>query len=86
MRKYNAIKNAVRFGKGKKQMSEVIKPVSEMQLITPKRNTKWLEKGFLYEVVSEVNNFGYFKIREPRALGGVVRFIHKNNMKKVKVI
>ena len=42
MRKYNAIKNAVRFGKGKKQMSEVIKPVSEMKLITPKRNTKWV--------------------------------------------
>ena len=105
MRKYNAIKNTVNFGKSQKRrdaetrdlieyldrqkekrMSKEIKPVSEMQLITPKRNTKWLEKGFLYEVVSEVNNFGYFKIREPRALGGVVRFIHKNNMKKVKVI
>ena len=92
MRKFNAIRNAVSFCKGKKKMSKSnraiveVKPVSEMQLITPKRNTKWLEKGFLYEVVSEVNNFGYFKIREPRALGGVVRFIHKNNMKKVKVI
>ena len=80
MRKYNAIRNAVRFGK------TPIKPVSEMKLITPKRNTKWLERGFIYEVVSEVDSFGYFKIKEPREIGGVVRFIHKNNMKKVKVI
>ena len=86
MRKYNAIKNAVRFGKGKKQMSEVIKPVSEMKLITPRRNTKWLERGWIYEVVSEVDSFGYFKVKEPRQIGGVVRHIHKNNMKKVKVI
>ena len=92
MRKYNAIKNAMNFGKGKKQMSKSnraiveVKPVSEMQLITPKRNTKWLERGFIYEVVSEVDSFGYFKIKEPREIGGVVRFIHKNNMKKVKVI
>ena len=86
MRKFNAIRNAVSFGKGKKMKTETIKPVSEMQLITPKRNTKWLERGFIYEVVSEVDNFGYFKVKEPREIGGVVRFIHKNNMKKVKVI
>ena len=70
MRKYNAIKNAMNFGKGKKQMSEVIKPVSEMKLITPKRNTKWLERGWIYEVVSEVDSFGYFKVKEPRQIGG----------------
>ena len=63
-----------------------VKPVSEMQLITPKRNTKWLEKGFLYEVVSKVDSFGYFKVKEPRSIGKRVRFIHKNNMKEVKVI
>ena len=57
-----------------------------MRLITPKRSTKQLEAGYLYEVVSEVNNFGYFKVKEPRQIGGVVRHIHKNNMKKVKVI
>ena len=63
-----------------------IKPVSEMRLIEPRRNTKWLEKGFLYEVVSEVDSFGYFKVKEPRSIGKRIRFIHKNNMKEVKVI
>ena len=63
-----------------------VKPVSEMQLITPKRNTKWLEKGFLYEVVSKVDSFGYFKVKEPRSIGKRIRFIHKNNMKPVKVV
>ena len=94
MRQYRAIKNAVSFGKGKKKMSktdraivEVLSnPVSEMQLVTPRRNTKWLERGWIYEVVSEVDSFGYYKIREPRDIGGVVRFIHKNNMKKVRVV
>ena len=86
MRKYNAIKNAMNFGKGKKVKVEVIKPVSEMQLIEAKRETKWIEKGVLYEVVSEVDNFGYFKVQEPRCIGGKVHFIHKNNMKKVKVV
>ena len=32
---------------------EVIKPVSEMKLIEAKRETKWIEKGVLYEVVSK---------------------------------
>ena len=88
MRKYNAIKNAMNFGKGKKMKSvvEQIKPVREMTLIEAKRETKQIEKGILYEVVSEVNNFGYFKVQEPRCIGGKVHFIHKNNMKKVKVI
>jgi len=61
-----------------------------MNLITPKRSTKRLEKGFLYEVVSEVDSFGYVKVREPVNPGydfhGAVHFIHKSNMKKVKVI
>ena len=61
-------------------------PVKEMRLIEPRRDTKWLEKGYIYEVVSEVDSFGYYKVREPRAIGGVVRFIHKNNMKKVTVV
>jgi hypothetical protein len=80
MRKYNAIKNAVSFGKGKKKM----------KLITPKRSTKQLEKGFLYEVVSEVDSFGYYKVREPVNPGydfnGAVHHIHKSNMKKVQVV
>ena len=63
-----------------------IKPVSQMTLITPRRNTKWLEKDYIYEVVSEVNNFGYFKVQEPRCVGGVIRFIHKNNMKPVTIV
>ena len=70
----------------KERRTTMIKPVSEMTLITPKRNTKWLEKGFLYEVISEVNNFGYFKIQEPRCINGRVHFIHKNNMKSVTVV
>ena len=87
MRKFNAIKNAVNFGKGKKKMRiEVIKPVSEMTLIEPRRNTKWLDKGTIYEVVSEVDNFGYFKVQEPNCIGGRTPFIHKSNKKKVKVI
>ena len=61
-----------------------------MKLITPKRSTKQLEKGFLYEVISEVDNFGYFKVREPQQpeydFHGVVHHIHKSNMKKVKII
>ena len=69
-------------------MNEVnkIKPVSEMQLIEPRRNTKWLEKGYIYEVVSEQDSFGYFKVKEPRCVGGRTRFIHKNNMKRVRVV
>ena len=61
-----------------------------MKLITPKRSTKQLEKGFLYEVVSEVDSFGYFKVREPVNPGydfhGTVHYIHTSNMRKVKVI
>ena len=65
---------------------EVIKPVREMKLIEAKRETKWINKGVLYDVVSEVDSFGYFKVQEPRCIGGKVHFIHKNNMKKVKVV
>ena len=65
---------------------EVIKPVSEMKLIEAKRETKWIEKGILYEVVSEENNFGYFKVQEPRCIGGHTHYIHKSNMKNVKVV
>jgi|TARA_R110000824_G_scaffold171512_1_gene349186 beta-xylosidase len=61
-----------------------------MQLITPKRSTKQLEKGFLYEVVSGVDNFGYFKVREPQQpeydFHGAVHFIHKSNMRKVDIV
>tara|TARA_R110002020_G_scaffold80423_1_gene200665 strand:- start:90 stop:362 length:273 start_codon:yes stop_codon:yes gene_type:complete len=69
-------------------MNEVnkIKPVSEMTLITPRRNTKWLEKSYIYEVVSGPDSFGYFKVQEPRCVGGHTHFIHKNNMKNVKVV
>ena len=63
-----------------------IKPVSQMTLITPRRNTKWLEKDYIYEVVSEQDNFGYFKVKEPRCVGGRTRFIHKNNMKRVNIV
>ena len=61
-----------------------------MKLITPKRNTKQLEAGYLYEVVSEVDSFGYFKVREPQqpeyGFHSAVHHIHKNNMKKVKIV
>ncbi len=61
-----------------------------MKLITPKRSTKQLEKGFLYEIVSEVDSFGYFKVREPVNPGydfrATIHYIHKNNIKKVKSV
>ena len=61
-----------------------------MRLITPKRSTKQLEKGFLYEVVSEVDNFGYFKVREPQQpeydFHGCVWHIHKNNMREMRIV
>ena len=61
-----------------------------MKLITPKRSTKQLEAGYLYEVVSEVNNFGYFKVREPQQpeydFHGAVHFIHKNNMREMRIV
>ena len=90
MRKYNAIRNAVDFGKGTKMKSIVkqIKPISEMKLIEAKRETKWIEKGVLYEVVESygVDNFGYCKVQEPNCIGGRTHFIHKSNMKKVTVV
>ena len=88
MRKFNAIKNAVNFGKGNKMITRVeqIKPLSEMTLIEPRRNTKWLDKGTIYEVVSDQDSFGYFKVKEPRCIGGRTRYIHKHNMKKVTVV
>ena len=88
MRKFNAIKNAVNFGKGNKMITRVeqIKPLSEMTLIEPRRNTKWLDKGTIYEVVSDQDSFGYFKVKEPRCVGGRTRFIHKNNMKRVNIV
>ena len=70
----------------KERRSTMIKPVSEMTLITPNRYTKWLEKGYIYEVVSEQDSFGYFKVKEPRCVGGRTRVIHKNNMKRVRVV
>ncbi len=57
-----------------------------MKLVEAKRETKRIEKGVLYEVVSEVDNFGYFKVKEPLCIGGQVHFIHKNNMKNVKAV
>jgi hypothetical protein len=61
-----------------------------MKLITPKRSTKQLEKGFLYEVVSGVDSFGYFKVREPQQpeydFHGAVHHIHKNNMKEMRIV
>ena len=67
---------------------EVLKPISEMKLIEAKRETKWIEKGVLYEVVESygVDNFGYCKVQEPRCIDGKTHFIHKNNMKKVRVV
>ena len=65
---------------------EQIKPLSEMTLIEPRRNTKWLDKGTIYEVVSEQDNFGYFKVKEPRCVGGRTRHIHKSNMKRVTIV
>jgi len=63
---------------------------NEMRLITPKRTTKQLEKGFLYEVVSEVDSFGYFKVREPVNPGydfyGKVWHIHKSNMREMPIV
>ena len=69
-------------------MNEVnkIKPLSAMRLIEPKRSTKWIDKYVIYEVVSEEDSFGYFKVQEPRCIGGLTHFIHKSNMKNVKVV
>ena len=57
-----------------------------MKLIEPRRSTKWLDRGVLYEVVSKEDNFGYYKVREPNRIGGVTRFIHKSNMREVKIV
>jgi len=61
-----------------------------MNLITPKKDTKQLVKGFLYEVISEVDDFGYLKVREPQQpeynFNSAVHFIHKSNMRKVKIV
>tara|TARA_R110002051_G_scaffold35458_1_gene78002 strand:- start:1971 stop:2186 length:216 start_codon:yes stop_codon:yes gene_type:complete len=62
-----------------------VKPIKEMQLIEPKRSTKWIDKYVIYEVVSGPDSFGYFKVQEPRCIGGHTHFIHKNNMKKVRI-
>jgi hypothetical protein len=67
-----------------KTIATVIKPVSEMTLIEPKRSTKWIDKYVIYEVVSDEDSFGYFKVQEPSCIGGRIHFIHKNNMKKVR--
>jgi len=69
-------------------MNEVnkIKPLSAMRLIEPKRSTKWIDKYVIYEVVSGPDSFGYFKVQEPRCIGGHTHFIHKSNMKNVKVV
>ena len=57
-----------------------------MKLIEPRRSTKWLDRGVLYEVVSKEDNFGYYKVREPNRVGGATRFIHKSNMREVKIV
>jgi len=49
-----------------------------MKLITPKRSTKWLDKGVLYELVSEEDHFGYYKVQEQGSMW--IRYIHKSNM------
>ena len=63
-----------------------IKPIKDMQLIEAKRSTKWIDKYIIYEVVSGPDSFGYFKVQEPRCIGGHTHFIHKSNMKKVRVV
>ena len=57
-----------------------------MKLITPKRSTKWLDKGVLYEVVSGKDAFGYWKVREPRCIGAAIRYIYKSNVQEVKIV
>ena len=63
-----------------------MKRIQEMRLIQPRRDTKWIDKYVIYEVVSEEDSFGYFKVQEPRCIGGLTHFIHKSNMKNVKVV
>ena len=62
-----------------------MKRVQEMRLIQPKRNTKWIDKYTIYEVISNEDNFGYFKVQEPRSITGQYHFIHKSNMKQVTI-
>ena len=63
-----------------------MKKVAEMKLIEAKRETKWINKGVIYEVISEEDDFGYFKVQEPNCIGGATHFIHKSNTKKVTVV
>ena len=79
--------NVITIGENKmKTEVKEIKPIKDMQLIEPKRSTKWIDKYVIYEVVSGPDSFGYFKVQEPRCIGGRTHFIHKNNMRKVRVI
>ena len=63
-----------------------MKRVQEMRLIEAKRSTKWIDKYVIYDVVSGPDSFGYFKVQEPRCIGGRTHFIHKSNMKKVTIV
>ena len=60
-----------------------------MRFITPKRSTKHLERGFIYEVLSEVDNSGSLKVLQKEMviyetlIPAGIHFIHKNNAKEV---
>ena len=60
--------------------------MKDNRLITPKRSTKWLDKCMLYEVVSEQDDFGYYRVREPRCIGAAIRYIYKSNVQEVKIV
>ena len=57
-----------------------------MRLIQPRRDTKWIDKYTIYEVISNEDSFGYFKVQEPRSISGRTHFIHKSNMREVTIV
>ena len=63
-----------------------MKRKQEMRLIQPRRDTKWIDKYTIYEVISNEDSFGYFKVQEPRSISGRTHFIHKSNMREVTIV
>jgi len=63
-----------------------MKRIQEMRLIQPRRDTKWIDKYTIYEVISNEDSFGYFKVQEPRSISGRTHFIHKSNMREVTIV
>ena len=67
------------------RIGELMNEVNTIRYIEAKRCTKQIDTHVIYEVVSNEDYHGYYKVQEPLCIGGHIHYIHKSNMKEVEM-